>query len=119
MIPDETNATPAPTDAPENLLDKAEASGALQPVEAALKAEGAELSARDAMKYAQFDDRTKEKPPEELAAMIAEDPSLIADLIAEKEKAEGGEAAESEHKNPNAMMEERMKSARMAEMPSE
>jgi len=105
-----------PTDAAENLLDKAEEAGALAPVEAALKAEGADISARDMMKYAQFDDRTKEKTPDELAAMIAEDTSLIADIAAVKAEQEG-EAEPGE--DAGAMMEERMKSARAAEMPQD
>lgn len=117
MIPDDSTRPTTDADPAERLLDNAEGAGALKPVEDALKAEGADLSARDAMKYAQFDDRTKAKTPDELAAMIADDPSLIEDLIAEKEKQTGGEKAEMP--NANAMMEERMKSARMAEMPQD
>jgi hypothetical protein len=120
MMPDDKTTLP-PTDAAEQLLDQAEASGKLKPIEDVLKSEGADISARDAMKYAQFDDRTRTKPPEELAAMLAEDPSLIADIVAEMEKQEGSEMDEGMEppKDANSMMEERMKHARAAEMPSE
>lgn len=121
MMPDDTQTTLPPTDAAEQLLDKAAASGALKPIEDVLKSEGADISAKDVMKYAQFDDRTRTKPPEELAAMLAEDTSLIADIVAEKEKQEGSELDEGKEppKSANDMMEERMKKARAAEMPAE
>lgn len=121
MMPDDTKTTLPPTDAAEQLLDKADASGALKPIEDVLKSEGADISARDVMKYAQFDDRTRTKPPEELAAMLAEDTSLIADIVAEKEKQEGAELDEGKEPPMRAddMMEQRMKKARAEEMPSE
>lgn len=90
-VPD--TSTPPPSDAGEQLLDAAERSGALLPLEAALKAKGAGLSARDCIKYAQFDKRTRGKTPTELGAMIAGDISLIAAIAAEQAK------REATHKN--------------------
>jgi hypothetical protein len=112
-------ATPSPdqADPAERLLDAAEKEGALKPIEEALKAEGADISARDCMKYAQYDDRTKGKRPDELAKMLSEDPSLIGDIIAEMEKRTDSEL--SEYQDPEEMMRSRMKEAKTAEMPEE
>jgi hypothetical protein len=112
-------ATPSPSqaDPAERLLDAAEKEGALKPLEEALKGEGADISPRDCMKYAQYDDRTKGKSPEELAKMLSEDPSLIGDIISEMEKRTDSEL--SEYQNPDEMMRSRMKEAKTAEMPEE
>lgn len=80
--------TPPPwaSDPAERLLDAAEKDGALKPLEEALKAEGADISPKDCMRYAQYDHRTKGRSPEYLVKLINEDPSLIGAIIAEMEK---------------------------------
>lgn len=110
-------ASPSQADPGERLLDAAEADGALKPLEEALKGEGADISARDCMMYAQYDDRTKGKSPDVLAKMLSEDPSLIGDIISEMEKRTDSEL--SEYQNPDEMMRSRMKEAKSAEMPED
>jgi len=114
---DEMTPPPGAANPIEQLLDSAESSGKLKPVEDALKSEGADITARDFLQYAQYDERTKAKTPEVLAKMIAEDPSLIGDIIAEMEKRTDSEL--SEYQNPDEMMRSRMKEAKASEMPED
>lgn len=114
---EEGTPPPSASNPIERLLDAAEAQGKMDPIAKALKDEGADISARDFMHYAQYDDRTKGKTPEELAKMVSEDPSLIGDIIAEMEKRTDSEL--SEYQNPDEMMRSRMKEAKASEMPEE
>jgi hypothetical protein len=66
----------------DDMLAKAESSGALKPIQDWLDSEGRDdIDAKDVLKFAQKDDRTRGKPPEQVAKMLGEDPALLEDLM--------------------------------------
>jgi hypothetical protein len=66
----------------DDMLAKAESSGALKPIQDWLDSEGQDdIDAKDVLKFAQKDDRTRGKPPEQVAKMLGEDPALLEDLM--------------------------------------
>lgn len=66
----------------ETKLSDAEASGKLKPLSDWLAGEGRDdLDAKELLKLAQKDERTRGKPPEEIAQMLTDDPALLDDLF--------------------------------------
>ena len=66
----------------DKLLDDAEGSGKLAPLEKLIEDHGWSTSAKDLLAKAQLDDRTHGKTPEELASMLEADDSLYDDIEA-------------------------------------
>ena len=89
----------------EDILGEARKSGALQPLEEYMRAEGIEGSAEDVMRAAQLNDATHGKTPEELVAMCKEDPDLIPSLLGSEPENTGGFVS------PDDMMQKKRREA--------
>ena len=64
------------------VLDEAEAGGKLDAIKAVLDKMGRDdVDAKEVLKLAQKEERTRGKPPEEIASMIESDEGLLDDLV--------------------------------------